>query len=88
VGSREKNARLAKFLDKFFLHKMHLSPNDETILIQISKRENISKKFTLLKNGKNTTDLYLLQVPTLQNIPDQFVCYILSIAHPFSSMSV
>lgn len=83
---RKKNARLGEVLDKFFLHKMYPLPNDETILIQISKRENVSKKFTLLKNGKNTTVLYLLQVPTLQNVPDQFVCCILSIAHPFSSM--
>jgi hypothetical protein len=77
VGSREKNARLATILGKFFLHKMHLLPNDETILIQISKRENVSKKLTLLKNGKNTTIPYLLQVQTLQNVPDQFVCCIL-----------
>jgi hypothetical protein len=52
---RKKNARLGEVLDKFFLHKMYPLPNDETILIQISKRENVSKKFTLLKNGKNTT---------------------------------
>jgi hypothetical protein len=46
---------------------MHLLPNDETILIQISKGENISKKFTLLKNGKNTTVSVLIAGSNLAN---------------------
>jgi hypothetical protein len=81
-----KNARLGEVLDKFFVHKMHLNLMMKPYWYKFLREEMFPKKSLCWKMAKILQSCTYCRFQTLQNVPDQFVCCILSIAHPFSSM--